>query len=186
MSDSDLDELMSDEFLNSLEDTEYSKEPEKVASPIWLSDDKAHTTRKTWAAIWALKAEKEVSIKSLGKVADNKTAKSIYKIKKSEVSKVVGISAQGIFNTSSFSGHLRKLYNDVNSELLETHKAEQKKQQSRIKKKGVRSKKKGELVEEVQELRDRVRELECFNVRETLDLLLSQFPLDLQRQLKNK
>ncbi|MDO6444185.1 hypothetical protein Q4493_00205 [Colwellia sp. 1_MG-2023] len=184
MSDRDLDELMSDEFLNSLEDPEHSKEPGKDAIPIWLSNDKAHTTRKAWEAILALKAEKEVSIKSLGKVADNKTAKSIYQIKKSEVSKVVGISAQSIFNASSFSRHLLRFFNDVNSDLLDTHKTEQKKQLSRIRKKGVRSKKKGELVEDVQDLRDRVRKLECFNVRETLNLLLSQLPLDLQRQLK--
>lgn len=184
MLDREIDELMSDEFLSSLEDTEHSKESAKVVIPAWVSNDKAHTTRKAWEAILVLKAEKEAGIKSLGKIADNKTAKSIYQIKKSEVSNIVGISAQSMFNASSFSKKLLQFFDSVNSDLLDTHQAEQKKQQSRLKKKGVSSKKKGELVENVQVLRDKVRELECRNVKETLELLLSQLPLDLQHQLR--
>lgn len=136
--DVDLDELMSDEFLDSLDDA--SIEPVQNEQPAWVIDDPEHTTHKAYHAILDLKKEAEEAISSFGEVATNKT-KKFYQIKKSNVAKVVGRSAQSIFNASSFSKDIDAFFDDVNQELLEMHELEQKKQLKR-KKTGIRVNKK--------------------------------------------
>lgn len=181
----DLDELMSDDFLDAL-DVGVSKNTEQcdTEQPSWVSDDANHTTFKAWDAIVKLKFEKEGFIKSFGKVADKKTLKGLYQIKKSEVAALVGISSQSIFRTSNFSENILMFFDERNVELLEAHKKEQKKQKSRYRKTGVRVKKKDELVDDIQSLSKRVQELEAINVKETLDLLLREMPIDLRRKLR--
>ena len=178
----DLDALMSEKFLDSLDAESKDDHLQEVEKPIWVQEDR-HTTYRAWQAILALKAEKETSIFTFGKVATSKTPKSLYQIKKSEVSKMLGISAQSMFAASSFSAELFKFLDKVNASLLKLHTQEQKKQKKRYTT-GVRSKRKEEVVNEYQQLRYRVRELECRNVKETLDLLISQLPFDLAQQLK--
>jgi len=186
MRNGDLDALMTDEFLDGLGDSEDSKETDSsdVTRPEWVSENIEHTTFKAWDAILKLKAQKELSIKSFGKVADNKTLKGIYQIKKSEVAGIVGINPHGIFYSSKFSGDVITFFGDVNTELLELHEKEQKKQVSRSKNSGVRVKKKAELVDDVQSLREAVEVLEARTVKDTLDLLLKEMPIDLRRKLK--
>jgi hypothetical protein len=184
MRDSDLDDLISDDFLESLEDKNAPEEATEVIRLEWVSKDKEHTTHKAWKAILKLKSEKENSIKTFGKVADTKTPKNLYEIKKSDVAKLVGVSSQSIFRASSFSSNILTFFEKENKELLKLHKKEQQKQEKRNKNTGVRSKKKEELVDDVQVLREKVKLLECRQVKEILDLLVSQLPLDLQRRLK--
>jgi len=186
MRNGDLDALMTDEFLDGLGDSEDTKETDSsdVTRPEWVNENIEHTTFKAWDVILKLKAQKELSIKSFGKVADNKTSKGIYQIKKSEVAGIIGIHSQGIFHASKFSDDVRTFFDEVNAELLELHEKEQKKQQSRSKNSGVRVKRKAELVDDVQSLRETVKDLEARTVKDTLDLLLKEMPIDLRRKLK--
>lgn len=185
MDDEELDNLLSDTFLKGLDSEEITETNLDRKKPDWVKGDQTHTTYRAWSAILKLKDDKRYSIKALGKVADDKTPKSIYQIKKSEVSRIVGISAQSIFCASSFSSDILNFFNEANSELLQLLSIEQKKQAARHKKTGIRRKRKVELVDDVQILRERVKELECRNVKETLELLLNQLPFDLQQRLKN-
>lgn len=183
----DFDELMSDEFLEGLDDESNVKEAAEIKAaqkPVWVSEDEAHTTFKTWGAILQLKRDKKVSIKALGKVADSKTPKSVYEIKKSEVAGLVGRSAQSIFRKSSFSKDVLTFFDYTNGKLLALHEKEQFKQKSRSKKTGVRVNKKEDLVKEVQDLREKVKDLECRQVKDTLDLVLTQMPFDLRQKLR--
>lgn len=186
MRNGDLDALMTDEFLDGLGDNEDSKETgsSDITRPEWVSENIEHTTFKAWDAILKLKAQKELTIKSFGKVADNKTPKGIYQIKKSEVAGIVGINSQGIFYTSKFSDDVITFFDEENAKLLKLHEKEQKKQVSRSKNSGVRVKRKAELVDDVQSLRETIEELEARTVKETLDLLLKNMPMDLRRKLK--
>jgi hypothetical protein len=142
-----------------------------------------HTTFKAWRAILDLQAIKEKSIKNYGKVADRKTPKSLYQIKKSDVAEIVAIKSQSLFRTSGFSDDIRDFFDDVNSELLELFEIEQNKQRLRRKRTGVRSKCKPDLVDDVQVLREKVEELERQTVKDTLDLMLQRMPLDLRRKM---
>lgn len=183
----DLVELMSNEFLVGLDDESGVKEVSEIEvdqKPTWVSENEAHTTFKVWGAILQLKQDKRERIKSLGKVADSKTPKSIYEMKKSEVAKLVDLSPQSIFRASSFSSDILSFFNDENIVLLALHEQEQKKQLSRSKVTGVRANKKEDLVNEVQYLRDKVRELECRQVKDTLDLVLTKMPFDLMQKLR--
>lgn len=184
MSSKDLDDLMSLEFLESLQDEFEDETPIEDSRPEWVHDDKEHTTYKAWEAIIMFAEEKERGIKAYGKVADSKTPKSLYEIKKADVARYVGLSSSSIFRMSSFSNDIRDFLKAENECLAELYEKEQRKQINRQAVKGTRSKKKEDLVDDVQDLRALVKELECRNVKETLDLLLSQLPLDLQRQLK--
>jgi len=184
MHDNELDELMSGSFLDSLEDDDKTVEEAKVAKPDWVVEDEGHTTHKAWKVILTLVSEKEDGIKAFGQVADSKTPKGLYQLKKSEVAELVDVSAQSLFRASSFSSDVLTFFDKKNKALLKLHEKEQVKQKRRIKTTGVRAKKKEELVDDVQALRGKVELLECRNVKETLDLLVSQLPLDLQRKLK--
>ena len=179
----DLAGLMSEEFLDSLDAKGKDNPLKEVEKPVWVQEER-HTTHRAWQAILALKAKKEISIRTFGKVADSKTLKSVYEIKKSEVAKIVGVSAQSIFRASSFSSNVLDFFNSENIELLKLHKKEQQKQKLRNKKTGLRVNKKENLVKEVQELRKKVRELECRQVKDTLDLALIQMPFDLRQKLR--
>ncbi|MBM5108108.1 hypothetical protein HYN94_10850 [Vibrio parahaemolyticus] len=177
----DLDDLVSDEFLDSL-DEEENKSRQEVSKPHWVKGGN-HTTHKAWEAILTLKKEKESNILTFGKIATSKTLKSVYQIKKSDVANIVGITAQSIFSSSSFSSEITDFLNEINASLLEIHTQEQGKQKKRYTT-GMRSKKKEDVVSEYQQLRSRVRELECRNVEETLELLIRQLPFDLANRLK--
>jgi hypothetical protein len=179
----DLDALLSEKFLDSLDTNSKGNHLKKVEKPAWVLEEN-HTTHRAWHAISALKAEKEINIRTLGKVADSKTPKSIYEIKKTEVAEIVGLTAQSIFRASSFSSDVLDFFNVVNIELLKLHKKEQHKQILRNKKTGTRINKKEDLVNEVQVLRKKVRELECQNAKDTLDLALTKMPFDLRQRLK--
>lgn len=122
----DLDALISDEFLDSLDAEGKDEMQQEVDKPNWVKDEN-HTTYRAWQAMLALKAEKKTNILTLGKTATSKTPKRIYQIKKSEVANAVGISAQSMFSASSFSANLSKFFNKVNTSLLELHTQEQKK-----------------------------------------------------------
>ncbi|MGP5156527.1 hypothetical protein [Pseudoalteromonas prydzensis] len=178
----ELDELMTDDFLSSLVDPR-DEETRILERPKWVSESIEHTTFKAWNVILELRALKEKNIKNYGRVADKKTPKALYEIKKADVANLMGISAQGLFRSSGYSDELRGFYDVVNTELLELFELEQNKQIQRCKKTGIRKKCKPELVNEVQILREKVNELECRTVKDTLDLMLKKMPLDLRRKL---
>ena len=177
----ELDELMTDEFLSGLDSPSNNNEG-LLDKPSWVKGGTGHTTFKAWRAILDLQAIKEKSIKNYGKVADRKTPKSLYQIKKSEVAEIVAIKSQSLFRTSGFSDDIRAFFDDVNSELLDLFEIEQNKQRLR-RRAGVRSKCKLELVDDVQVLREKVEELERRAVKDTLDLMLQRMPLDLRRKM---
>ncbi|MDE1223659.1 hypothetical protein MCT03_04900 [Vibrio aestuarianus] len=177
--DFELDKLMSDEFLDSLDDT--LDKSEQNEQPSWMVNEPGHTTYKAYYAILDLKKEAEEAISSFGEVATNKT-KKFYQIKKSNVAKAVGRSAQSIFNASSFSKDIEAFFDDVNKELLEMHELEQKKQLNR-KKTGIRVKKKEVIVQSHQSLEKKYNELKARSVKETLDLAVAKMPLDLKAKM---
>ena len=178
-SDIDIDEITSDEFMDSLDDA--SSESGQNEQPAWIVDNPNHTTHKAYYAILDLKKEAEEAIASFGKVATNKS-KKFYQIKKSNVAKAVGRSAQSIFNASSFSKDIEVFFDEVNLALLDMHELEQNRQLKR-KKKGIRLKKKEAIVQSHQSLEKKYNELKRRNTKETLDLAASGLPIDLKRKL---
>ncbi len=176
-----LDDLISDKFLRALDEDILIEEPDM--RPSWVKYDEEHTTFKAWSSILNLKCEKEKQIKCYGKLADRKTPKSLFSMKKSEISKKVGISSQSIFNTSSFSEDIFSFFDNENKYLLEIHKKEQVKQRKRHKNTGIRAKKKNEIVNDYQIIDSELQRLRATSAKDTLDLALSEMPLDLRRKL---
>ncbi len=175
----ELDELMSDEFLDSLDDTETT--PTDKKNPSWVIDEPKHTTYKAYYAILDLKEETQKAISSFGEVA-TKNTKKFYQIKKSNVARIVGKSAQSIFNASSFSKDIENFFNKTNRELLELHEHEQKKQLQR-KKTGIRVKNKETIVRSHQSLDKKYNDLKARSTKEVLDLAIKKMPLDLKAKM---
>lgn len=176
-----LDELFTDDFLDSLDDD--STVEESTSLPAWVVDDKEHTTNRVYHAILELKAQAENGIDNFGEVETKKTPK-FYKLKKASVARKVGLSAQSIFNTSSFSPSILNFFNDVNDTLLERHQDEQKKQLKRIRKKtGLRAKKKEVIVVSHQSLETKYNDLKAIKTEEVLNLAIERMPIDLRAKL---
>ncbi|MDF9389347.1 hypothetical protein A1QY_10420 [Vibrio anguillarum] len=178
MATNELDDLLTDDFLDSLDDDATA---EQSTPPFWVVDDKEHTTYGAYHAILELKAQTETAIKNFGEVETKKTPK-FYKLKKSDIAKKVGVSAQSIFNTSSFSPHIRDFFDDVKDELLRKHQAEQKKQVRR-KKTGLRRKNKEQIVVSHQSIEKRYNDLKALKTQEVLNLLIETMPIDLKAKL---
>lgn len=178
MATNELDELFTDGFLDSLDDDSTI---EQITLPTWVIDYKEHTTYRAYHAILELKAQAEMVIESFGEVETKKTPK-FYQLKKSNIARKVGVSAQSIFNTSSFSSDIRAFFDDVNDELLRKHQAEQKKQ-IRRKKTGIRIKKKDQIVVSHQSLEKRYSALKALTTKEVLDLSIEKMPIDLKAKL---
>lgn len=174
----DLGELFTDDFLDSLDADSVM---EQNAPAFWVINDKDHTTYKAFHAILELKELAEKAIDNFGSIETQKTPK-FYQLKKSHVARLVGVSAQSIFNTSSFSPHIRAFFDDINSELLKRHQAEQKKQVKR-KKSGIRKKKKEELVVSHQSIEKRYNALVALKTAEVLKLSIENMPIDLKAKL---
>ncbi|EJB8531320.1 TPA: hypothetical protein KDY48_001876 [Vibrio parahaemolyticus] len=171
-------ELFTDEFLDSLDD---DLTIESSTMPSWLVDDREHTTYKAYHAILTLRAEAETMIKGFGEIETQKTPK-FYQLKKSNIARRVGVSAQSIFNSSSFSSDIRNFFDEVNDELLCLHQAEQKKQQQR-KNTGIRRKKKEAVVVSHQSLEKKYNSLKALTTKEVLDLSVERMPVDLKAKL---
>ncbi|MCG9695063.1 hypothetical protein L1D55_25730 [Vibrio sp. Isolate22] len=181
--DIDLDELMTGDFLDSLAEESQSAEKENTTDlPVWIEGDEKHTTYRAWQAILQLKAVKELDIKKFGQVATSKTPKSLYSMSKSEVAKRVGISAQSIFRTSSFSSSIVNFFNATNVDLLEIWELAQKKQINRHRK-GIRAKSKDEIRQSHQVIEKQLQELRAKTTKDILDLALENMPLDLRSKL---
>ena len=178
MATNELDELFTDSFLDLLDG---DPAVEQGASASWVVDDKSNTTYKAYHAILELKALAEQAIDNFGEIETNKTPK-FYQLKKSNVARIVGISAQSIFNTSSFSPHIRAFFDDVNEELLTLHRVKQKKQLQR-KKTGLRRKKKEAVVVSHQSLEKKYNSLKLLTTKEVLDLSIDKMPIDLKAKL---
>jgi hypothetical protein len=176
----DLDELMDEKFLESLDD---NAECEILEKPSWVIDDDSHTTYKSWQAILTLKEEKESRIKSYGKVANAKTSSSLFKISKSDVSKIVHVSAQSIFRTSKFSPLVLCFFDNINDTLLDVYKKEQIKQGKRQKNSGIRVNKKEVIVKCHQDIKKELNQLKAKTTKEVLDLTINKMPLDFRLKL---
>ncbi|WP_105903201.1 hypothetical protein [Vibrio gangliei] len=178
MATNELDELFTGDFLDSLDG---DSTVDQSTTPSWVVDDKEHTTYRAYHAILELKVQAEAAIKDFGEVETKKTPK-FYQLKKSNVKKKVGVSAQSIFNTSSFSSHIRAFFDEVNDELLTLHQVEQKKQLQR-KKTGLRRKKKEAVVVSHQSLEKKYNTLKLLTTKEVLDLSIERMPIDLKANL---
>jgi hypothetical protein len=187
MHDKGLDDLLSDDFLDSLGDEEVLTEEEDTPIPEGVPDDKEHTAYKAWKAILELKSEKGNAIKAYNQIANKKTPKSLYEIKKTEVGKSVGKSQQNLFyGKASFCKGLNDCIEDQNDELLELFEKEQEVLKNPKRVTGIRAKKKNEIVTDYQQLRETVELLRRKNAKETIDLVIGRMPLDLQAKLRSK
>lgn len=193
MHDEDLDNLLSDDFLDSLDD-EQSQEPKDAITdvlsiPDWVPNDENDTTYKAWKAICDLRDEKSAAIKDYKKVKDKTTRKSLYEINRSEVARVVDKAANNIFyGTGKSKDHLKRFLNTQNKDLFDLFEKEQEalgKEQSQ-KSTGIRTKKKEEVVKLYQELEERYKRLQRTAAMAMLDESVSRLPLDLQSYLKQK
>lgn len=176
----DIDEMASAEFLNSLDDSSVEQEESDV--PSWVVNDVEQTTYKAWIAILVLKTDKLTRIKVFGKVATEKTPKSLYQIAKSEVSKQVGVSAQSIFRASSFSPDILDFFDEINKELLEAHKKEQVRQKNRHET-GLRANKKEAIVKSHQSIESELASLKKKTTKDVLDLAVDNMALDIKLKL---
>lgn len=175
-----LDEFDDDFF----DDVDEPQEIETEIKPDWVGEDENRTTYKIWKAITQLKSDKEIAIQEYGQIANSKTPKSLYKIKKSEVSAIVGIKAQPLFTGYNFSNIVIKFFDQTNKELQSIFDREQSKQKARHKPKGLAQKKKSELVDLVQQNSKTDHDRLCKTTQEVLDLALSRMPIDLRQRLK--
>jgi len=176
-----IDSMINDEFLESLSESNSDKVSPIV--PEWVVDDTSHTTYKAWQVIFQLQKQKELSIENYGKVATSKTSKSLYEIKKSEVSLAVGKSAQSIFRCSGFSDSIRIFLDKTNGKLLGFHEKEQRKQRNRQRNTGIRSRTKGDISESHQKIENELKKLKAMTTKDVLDLAINQMPIDLKRKL---
>lgn len=179
--DIDLDELIGENFLETLDDKYIQSDTPK--RPAWVIDDKNHTTYKSWQIILEIKEEKEKSIKKFGKVSNCKTPKSLYEISKSEVAKKMGISPQSIFRSSKFSPLILTFFDEINSTLLELYEKEQVKQNKRQKNMGIRSRNKKAIVRSHQDIENELNQLKARTTKEVLDLAIDKMPLDYRLKL---
>ncbi|EGR2893510.1 hypothetical protein BTO19_17855 [Vibrio parahaemolyticus] len=179
--DMNLDELLNDDFFDDLGEPDASEIKSDTAEmPDWVGDA-GSTTHNAWRAINELKPKKINSIKKCKKPND-KTAKSLYQISKADVSKLVGISAQSIFRTSSFSPSILAYFDDVNSELL-TYFNKRKKTAFRTQNTGIRTRKKEQLVQTYQQMEKEMNALKQNTTKDLLDAVVAGMPLDLRIKL---
>lgn len=186
MNDKELDDLLSDKFLASLEPEDSSvKDPLDV--PDYLPNDENHTGYKAWKAIKHIRSIKEEMIKGYREIADSLTPKALYVIKKSEVGREIDRAAQNVFSgKASFCEPLSDFLDDENEALFTLFEKEQEMLKTESKQTGVRSKTKDKLVEEYQQMREELNALKHQNAKDMLDLAISRLPLDLQQKLKVK
>lgn len=184
MHDKELDDLLSDDFLGALE-TGDSSVKQDAAIPEWVPESHGNNGFKAWQAIRGIRSEKENAIKSYGKIADRKTPKGLYKIKKSEVARVIGKDAQNLFaGKAAFCEPLSNFLDDQNEELFALFEKEQALLTAKQKQTGVRVKKKDQVVYEYQQMRDELNTLKCQRAKDVLDMAVSRLPLDLQEKLQ--
>jgi len=189
MRDENLDDLLSDDFLDSLGNEPKGESTGEPIIPDWVPCDEGSTTYKSWKAICDLKAEKSAAIKNNKKPKDQTTKKSLYEINRSEVARVVGKAANNIFyGTGRSKNDLKLFLDEQNRELLELFE----KQQEALGKAqpqestGIRAKRKEEIVKLYQELDEHYKNLQRTTAMEMLDASISRLPLDLQSFLKAK
>lgn len=179
--DMNLDDLLDDDFFNDLGEPEKSDTTDDVeVKPDWVGNEES-TTYKAWLAINELKPHKIDSIKKCKKPS-NRTPKSVYQLSKSDVSKLVGISAQSIFRTSSFSESILIYFDQVNVELkkyFDKKKARAIKTQNT----GVRAQKKEQLVKTYQQMEAELDKLKKTTTKDLIDSVTRRLPLDLRRKL---
>lgn len=188
MRDEDLDELLSDDFLESLEDEPKRHSIEKRSMPDWVPNDQNDTTYKSWRAISDLKAEKSAAIAGYKKVKDHTTKKRLYEINRSEVARAVGKAANNIFyGTGKSKDDLKNFLDSQNRDLLELfeQKQESLREAQQQKSTGIRARKKEEVIKMYQELEERYKILQRATAMATLDESISRLPLDLQNTLKS-
>ncbi|MBU2919147.1 hypothetical protein KO505_14465 [Psychrosphaera sp. F3M07] len=186
MNDKELDDLLSDDFLASLEPEDSSvKDPLDV--PDYLPNDENHTGYKAWKAIKYIKSIKEEMIKDYREVADSQTPKSLYQIYKSEVGREIERAPQNVFSgKASFCEPLSDFLDKKNKELLTLFDEEQALLKVERKQTGSRGKRKDQVVYEYQQMREELNALKHQKAKDMLDLAISRLPLDLQQKLKVK
>jgi hypothetical protein len=186
MRDKELAELMEDDFLDSLDDGDAQAKVEEPVKPDGLPSNKEHLVYRGWKAILALRAEKEKAIKAYKKIADKKTPKGLYEMKKTEVGRAVGKDQRYIFygNGEAYEG-ICKFFDKQNEELLEIFEKAQKALTRTQKVTGIRVQKKEQIVSGYQRLRDENEFLRRQNAKDMLDLSIRRLPLELQVLLKS-
>ncbi|HCE2311129.1 hypothetical protein P7M42_14390 [Vibrio parahaemolyticus] len=179
--DMNLDELLDDDFFDDLGEPVKSDATDDVeVKPDWVGNEDS-TTYKAWLAINELKSQKIDAIKKCKKPSD-RTPKSVYQLSKSEVSKLVGISAQSIFRTSSFSESILIYFDEVNAE-LQKHFDKKKARAINTQNTGVRAQKKEQLVKTYQQMETELDKLKKSTTKDLLDSVTRGLPLDLRRKL---
>jgi hypothetical protein len=185
MHDLDLDDVMSDDFLDNLDnlENEVPSKTTKVALLEWVNDDEEHISHKAWEALLALVEDKQKNIEQQLDV-DNKPAKKLYQIKKVEVATIVDVTPQALFGSLAFSNGLTDSFDKANRELQKLWDARQENLKVSPKNTGNRSKKKIVLVANVQQLTDALELHRCRTVKEVLEAAINQLPIDIQGKFK--
>lgn len=185
MSNSELEDLMSDDFLAEL-DNVTSQEGE-VQRPEWVPNDESHNTYKAWKAILQLALDKKSQIEQYTKAIDQKTPKSLYEVTKSDVGRALGKAQQNIFYGKAKNGKELLSFLESQNDMLLCHlQKKQSLQESKQNVTGIRKNKKETIVKELQVMRGKVEFLRRKNAKDVLDLAIAKLPLDLQQKLRNK
>ncbi len=187
MNNNELDELLSDEFLSSL-DQHVPSEVSDELLPDWVPMNENDTFHKSYKAILQLRSDKERDIKNYKQIANNQTPKGLYTIHKTDVGRAVDRSQQNIFSNkkNSLCAHITDFLQDVNKELFSLFEKEQALLNTKQKPTGVRVMHKEDLVKEYQQLREKYEALKCWNIQAVADEVISRLPLDLQQIFKTR
>ncbi|MFS1435819.1 hypothetical protein [Vibrio lentus] len=177
MATNDLDELFTDDFLDSLDD---DSTVEQSVSASWVVDDKDHTTYKAYHAILELKAQAEKAIENFGEVETTKTPK-FYQLKKSHVAKAVGVSAQ-VFLTHPLSALIFVLSLMILTMSFLSGIKPNRRNKSNGKIRDLEGKKKGGVVTH-QSLEKKYNALKALTTKEVLNLSIEKMPIDLKAKL---
>lgn len=188
MNNNELDELLSDEFLSSLDEHAPAEESDGLV-PDWVPPNENDTFHKSYKAILQLRSDKERDIKNYKKIANNLTPKGLYTIHKTDVGRAVDRSQQNIFSNKKNKDLCREISDfleGINEKLCTLFEKEQALLNTKQKPSGVRVMHKEDLVKEYQQLRDKYEALKCWNIQAVADEVISRLPLDLQQIFKTR
>jgi len=187
MNNNELDELLSDEFLSSLDEHSPADESDEIV-PDWVPLDESDTFHKSYKAILQLRSEKEHDIKNYKQIASNQTPKGLYTIHKTDVGRAVDRRQQNIFSNkkNALCVDISDFLEDINKELFILFKKEQALLNTKQKPTGIRVMHKEDLVKEYQQLREKYEALKCWNIQAVADEVISRLPLDLQQIFKTR
>ncbi|ABM02020.1 hypothetical protein Ping_0152 [Psychromonas ingrahamii 37] len=172
--------MMDDGYLEQFLDAdELSNEPleevEKEKIPKWVSSE--NSSLNAYNALLLLNKKKKAYIKKHG-LKSQYIIKSNYQIKKSEVARATGKTAQPLFHSTAYSESLLRFFNQLNKQLEEA-----KEKRILTVKNGLQSRNKEDLVNEHKDLLKNHEETQLQTVDGVYQRLLDNMSLDVKSKL---